>query len=159
MPRRSGKTLYGRTLSERPKKTVIAVAGVAFAVGVKIELFRIGDRRAVKPLIEAGAGVVDVFLKHAIIYALFEIGESESLPADHPLAKQVLLMHEVDRRNAPPHAMPEIQLADEVDPDPEKLSLVATNQVGDRLHTNASLAFADGRIFLRTDTALFAIGP
>jgi hypothetical protein len=46
-----------------------------------------------------------------------------------------------------------------IDPDPEKLSLVATNQVGDRLHTNASLAFADGRIFLRTDTTLFAIGP
>ena len=44
-----------------------------------------------------------------------------------------------------------------VAPDPGGLNLLATNELGAGLHTNASLAFAGGRIFLRTDTVLFAI--
>lgn len=42
-------------------------------------------------------------------------------------------------------------------PDPDGLEILATNELGPGLHTNASLAFAEGRIYLRTDTALFAI--
>lgn len=85
-------------------------------------LGRIGDRRAVKPLLSAGAGEVDAFLRHALIFALHEIGDHENLPADDPLTKQVRLMHEVEQRNASPHAMPKIELADLVEPDPASLA-------------------------------------
>ncbi|SVE13558.1 uncharacterized protein METZ01_LOCUS466412, partial [marine metagenome] len=80
-------------------------------------LGRIGDRRAVKPLLEAGLAKTDPFLQHAIIYALYEIGNEERLPGDHPMTKQVRLMHQVQKRNPSPHVMPEIQLADAVEPD------------------------------------------
>jgi putative membrane-bound dehydrogenase-like protein len=85
-------------------------------------LGRIGDRGAVKPLLEAGAGEMDAFLRHALIYAIHEIGDHENLPVDNPLAKQVRLMHEVEQRNAPPHAMPNIGPADLVEPDPDSLA-------------------------------------
>ena len=83
-------------------------------------LGRIGDRRAVKPLLEAGLDETDPFLRHAIIYALYEIGDKESLPGDHPLTKQVGLMHQVDKRSPSKHVMPDIQLADSVKPDPAR---------------------------------------
>jgi len=82
-------------------------------------LGRIGDRRAVKPLLEVGAGLVDAFLRHVLIFALHEIGDHENLPTDNPLAKQVRLMHQVEQRNAPPHAMPKIELADLIELDPD----------------------------------------
>ncbi|MFT5122008.1 MAG: putative membrane-bound dehydrogenase-like protein [Verrucomicrobiales bacterium] len=85
-------------------------------------LGRIGDRRAVKPLMEAASEKADVFLKHAITYALYEIGDTRSLPEEHPLGKQVRLMHQVDQREPPSHLMPDIQLADDVVPDPETLT-------------------------------------
>ena len=81
-------------------------------------LGRIGDRRAVKPLLEVGAGELDAFLRHALIYALHEIADYEALPVNNPLVKQVRIMREVEQRNAQPHAMPKIELADLVDPDP-----------------------------------------
>ncbi|NNM27993.1 MAG: c-type cytochrome, partial [Akkermansiaceae bacterium] len=58
----------------------------------------------------------------AIVYALYEIGDTGGLPADHPIANQVRRMHGVDARNPSPHAMPEIQLAEAADPDPEQLA-------------------------------------
>ena len=85
-------------------------------------LGRIGDRSAVKSLMEAGSGEVDAFLRHAIIYALYEMGDSKDLPEDDPLGKQVRLMHQVDQRKRPSHAMPKIQLADPVKPDPDQLA-------------------------------------
>ena len=86
-------------------------------------LGKIGDRRAVKPLLEAGSGEeADPFLKHAIIYALFEIGDIKSLPEDDPIGDQVRLMTRVDRAGGPAHDMPEIQLADPVEPDPDTLA-------------------------------------
>jgi len=85
-------------------------------------LGRIGDRRAVKPLLEAGEGELDAFLRHALIFALHEIGAYENLPADDSLAKQVRLMHEVEERNAPPQAMPKIELADLLELDPDSLA-------------------------------------
>lgn len=83
-------------------------------------LGRIGDARAVEPLLESSGGELDPFLKHALIYALFEIGESEGLPVDHPLAKQVGIMHKVARSHPSPHLMPEIELADPVVSDPDQ---------------------------------------
>ena len=83
-------------------------------------LGRIGDRRAVKPLLEAGLAKTDPFLKHAITYALYEIGDEEGLPVDHPMTQQVGLMHKVQKRSPSKYVMPEIQLADEVKPDPAK---------------------------------------
>jgi putative membrane-bound dehydrogenase-like protein len=85
-------------------------------------LGRIGDRRAVKPLLAAGSGEVDAFLRHALIYALYEIGDSQSLPEDHPLGRQARLMHQVDERNPALHALPEIQLADPIASDPDKVA-------------------------------------
>ena len=71
-------------------------------------LGRIGDRMAVQPLLEAGLAKTDPFLKHAIIYAMYEIGDLKSLPGDHPMTKQVGLMHQVAKSNPSPHLMPEI---------------------------------------------------
>ena len=45
-------------------------------------LGKIGSAEAVKPLIDAGSGNIDHFLKHAITYALYEIGET-ALPPDN----------------------------------------------------------------------------
>ena len=83
-------------------------------------LGRIEDRRAVKPLLAAGLAKTDPFLKHAVTYALYEIGDEGSLPPDHPMTKQVGLMHQVDKRSPSTHVMPEIQLANAVKPDPAK---------------------------------------
>lgn len=44
-----------------------------------------------------------------------------------------------------------------VDPDPAALKLIATNPVDENQHTNASLAFAGGRIYFRTDAFLYAV--
>lgn len=44
-----------------------------------------------------------------------------------------------------------------IDPDPAGLKVAAKNAVDPNQHTNASLAFADGRIYLRTDAHLYAI--
>ena len=85
-------------------------------------LGRIGDRRSVKPLLEAGSIESDAFLRHAITYALYEIGDGENLPKDNPLVKQARLMDQVDQADPAPHAIPRIQLADVVEPDPEFLA-------------------------------------
>ena len=45
-------------------------------------LGKIGSAEAVKPLIDVGSGNIDHFLKHAITYALYEIGETEVF---HPI--------------------------------------------------------------------------
>ncbi len=45
-----------------------------------------------------------------------------------------------------------------VEPDPSGLRLLQTNSLEESLHTNCTPAFAEGRIYLRTDTLLFAIG-
>ena len=45
-----------------------------------------------------------------------------------------------------------------VEPDPSGLQLLHTNPLEGNLHTNSTPAFAGGRIFLRTDSHLFAFG-
>ncbi|MBP6784754.1 MAG: PQQ-binding-like beta-propeller repeat protein [Verrucomicrobiales bacterium] len=44
-----------------------------------------------------------------------------------------------------------------IEPDPKALKVIATNPVDENQHTNASLAFAGGRIYLRTDMFLYAV--
>ena len=83
---------------------------------------RIGSRDAVKPLLESYSDDADPFLKHAIVYALYEIGETESLPPNHPAAKQVRLMQKIDQQNVTPDELPEIQLAKVAEPDPKKIA-------------------------------------
>lgn len=83
-------------------------------------LGRIGDRRAVAPLLKAGAKQADAFLKHAITYALFEIGDIAHVPKDHPLGHQLHRMQEIAGRDPAPHSRPEIQLADPVEMDARK---------------------------------------
>ncbi|MGI9239411.1 MAG: HEAT repeat domain-containing protein, partial [Verrucomicrobiales bacterium] len=104
--------LIGQLAADDPQHRRLA----AMALG------RIGDRRAVGPLVKAGSGSVDAFLKHAITYALYEIGDIENLPHDSPLGNQVRLMHEVKQRHRKPHSMPEIKLADPVEPDAGRLA-------------------------------------
>ncbi len=82
-------------------------------------LGRLGDLRAAKPLLAASTGEADAFLTHAICYALYELGEAVSLPDNHPVTKQVTRMHEIAKKGAPVNPLPEIQLADAVEPVPE----------------------------------------
>ena len=85
-------------------------------------LGRIGDRRALKPLIGAALGGADAFLRHAVTYAVYELADGDPLSGEHPLVQDVRRMQQVDGRN-PPDAMPEIRPAEVVEPDPEELAL------------------------------------
>jgi putative heme-binding domain-containing protein len=69
-------------------------------------LGRIGDSTAIQPLLQTSS--TDPFLSHAIVYALYEIGDVRSLPEGHPLAKQVHLMRKADQRNISIDSYPEI---------------------------------------------------
>ena len=85
-------------------------------------LGRIGASEAVRPLLDSWSNETDPFLKHATIYALYEIGNVRGLPTGHPLGKQVRLMRETDRRNVAPGVFPEIQLAEAKKPNPDKIA-------------------------------------
>ena len=85
-------------------------------------LGRIGEDKAVRPLLNAWTNADDPFLRHAITYALFEIGDVRSLPTGHPLGKPVRRMMELDQRNVPLGDYPEIQLAEEQKSNPGKLA-------------------------------------
>jgi putative heme-binding domain-containing protein len=64
----------------------------------------------------------DPFLSHAIVYALYEIGDVRSLPEGHPLAKQVHLMRKADQRNISIDSYPEILPARWKKPNQEQLA-------------------------------------
>ncbi len=85
-------------------------------------LGRIGDRAAVKPLLQTSSTEMDPFLSHAIVYALYEIGDVQSLPESHPLGKQVHLMRKADQRNVSTDSYPEILPARWKKPNQEKLA-------------------------------------
>ncbi len=85
-------------------------------------LGRIGQSEAVKPLLDLWSNKIDPFLRHAIVNAIYEIGDVRSLPTGHPLGKQVRLMREVDQRNVVPGVYPEIQNAKVKKPSPDKLA-------------------------------------
>jgi putative membrane-bound dehydrogenase-like protein len=85
-------------------------------------LGRLGQREAIKPLLEAATTEMDPFLNHAIVYALYEIGDMESMPEYHPLAKQVRLMRKADQRSVQSKAYPKILAARWQKPDQEQLA-------------------------------------
>ena len=86
-------------------------------------LGRIGEGEAVKPLLDSWSNKMDPFLRHAIIYALYEIGDVRGLPSGHPVEQQVRVMREIDRREVATGDYPEIQLAKVEKPNPEKIAL------------------------------------
>jgi putative membrane-bound dehydrogenase-like protein len=83
-------------------------------------LGRIGDSTAIQPLLQTSS--TDPFLSHAIVYALYEIGDVRSLPEGHPLAKQVHLMRKADQRNISIDSYPEILPARWKKPNQEQLA-------------------------------------
>ncbi len=83
-------------------------------------LGRIGNSKAVQPLLRTAS--TDPFLSHAIVYALYEIGDVRSLPTGHPFAKQVHLMQKAERRKVSTGSYPEILPARWQKPDPVKLA-------------------------------------
>ena len=88
---------------------------------VAMALGRIGDNRAVRPLLDAWSGKLDPFLQHAVIYAVFEIGDIRSLPTGHPLEKRVQQMLQTDRQNDSSTEYPEIHAAAEPKLMPEEV--------------------------------------
>jgi putative membrane-bound dehydrogenase-like protein len=84
-------------------------------------LGRIGDNAAIQSLLQASSTKMDPFLSHAIVYALYEIGDVRSLPDGHPLSKQVHLMRKADQRNVRVDAYPEILPARWKKPNQEQL--------------------------------------
>lgn len=85
-------------------------------------LGRIGDNAAIQSLLQASSTKMDPFLSHAIVYALYEIGDVRSLPEGHPLAKQVHLMRKADQRNISIDSYPEILPARWKKPNQEQLA-------------------------------------
>ena len=94
-------------------------------------LGRIGDREAVESLLDAWSDKIDPFLKHAILHALFEIGDLRSLPTGHPLNQQVQRMRQIDQQNLETEHLFEIQLARVKEPD--RLELARQKQRLDEL--------------------------
>ena len=85
-------------------------------------LGRIGDRSAVSALLKAGEKEEDPFLKHAITYALFEIGDMDRISLSHPLGRQLRIMEETAKRDPTPNSRPDIKLADMVKEDPSTVA-------------------------------------
>ncbi|MGB1707963.1 MAG: N,N-dimethylformamidase beta subunit family domain-containing protein, partial [Rubripirellula sp.] len=85
-------------------------------------LGRIGNNNARSPLLTVYSSSGDAFLKHAIIHALYEIDDVDSLPLQHPAAKQVRRMMKTDELNVTPDEFPEIQLARVVELSPEEIT-------------------------------------
>jgi putative membrane-bound dehydrogenase-like protein len=101
-------------LAELRKPDAHSRRGAAMALG------RIGDRRAIAPLLEADSGKGDRFLQHAIAYALYEIGAATSLPPDDAseLARTVrkMLATSAHAKTLPPIPAPKPAASTEVDP-------------------------------------------
>ena len=85
-------------------------------------LGRLGDRDAIKPLLDSWSPSSDPFLRHALVYALFEIGSVRDLPTGHPLGKQVRLMRETQSSTVTTGSYPDIQPADAGQPNPNQLA-------------------------------------
>jgi putative heme-binding domain-containing protein len=71
-------------------------------------LGRLGDSEAIESLLRTYSMEMDPFLIHAIVYALYEIGDVQSVPENHPLGKQVLLMQKADHRGNSKNLYPNI---------------------------------------------------
>ncbi len=84
-------------------------------------LGRIANKSATTPLLTAYSSSADPFLTHAIIHALYEIDDVDSLPLQHPAAKQVRRMLKNDQLNLTPDEFPEIQLAKVIELSPKEM--------------------------------------
>ena len=82
-------------------------------------LGRIGQAQASVPLLECYSTEIDPFLKHAITYAIYEIGELNSLPKKHPVTKRVQRMLKLDRTTIRSARYPEIEFTKADKPGPE----------------------------------------
>ncbi|MDB4367757.1 HEAT repeat domain-containing protein [Akkermansiaceae bacterium] len=102
-------------------------------------LGRMGETRATEALLELSLVKEDPFLKHAATFALYEMGGGVSLPDKHPVSSTVSTMHEVVKKGAPVHPLPEIELAEEVVIAPD----VATRQEARLAELSALLPKAD----------------
>lgn len=80
-------------------------------------LGRIGDRRAIEALVRVGSESCDEFLRHAVSYALYEIGDFENLPAGLEITKDAKLMHENAKSKV--SQIPKIKSAKSIEPSPE----------------------------------------
>ena len=85
-------------------------------------LGRIGDLSSADALMAVGSEELDPFLKHAVTYALFEMGAAENVPVDHPLGQQLRIMAEVAQSGPNPNVRPDIQQADPVETDGAKVA-------------------------------------
>ncbi|MDB4469811.1 HEAT repeat domain-containing protein [Akkermansiaceae bacterium] len=85
-------------------------------------LGRVGDPMAVAPLLQAATAELDAFSRHAITYALYEIGDDEAVSGDHRFSKQLQQMRDIAGRDPAPHSRPEIQWADPVEVDSKNLA-------------------------------------
>ncbi len=81
-------------------------------------LGRLGRTEAIQPLLDAYANQMDPFLRHAITYALYEIGSIDRIAEGHPIAKRLQQMIKLDGTKSGPSDYPEIKLAkvQEIDP-------------------------------------------
>jgi putative heme-binding domain-containing protein len=104
-------------------------------------LGRIGQAQATVPLLQCYSEDMDPFLKHALTYAIYEIGELNGLPKQHPVTKRVQRMLKLDRTTIRSAKYPEIKFIKADKPDPETAArqkeqldtLVASLPQGDAL--------------------------
>ena len=82
-------------------------------------LGRIGQAQATVPLLECYSAAMDPFLKHAITYAIYEIGDQHSLSPKHSVTKRVQRMLKLDRTTIRSAKYPEIEFIQADKPDSE----------------------------------------
>jgi len=85
-------------------------------------LGRLSNSSAVQPLLQAYSTRMDPFLSHAIVYALYELGDAERIPDSHPLGEQLRLMRTAEQRNVASDTYPDILPVRWRKPDAEKLA-------------------------------------
>ena len=85
-------------------------------------LGRIGQAHATVPLLECYSEDMDPFLKHALTYAIYEIGELNGLPKHHPVTKRVQRMLKLDRTTIRSAKYPEIKFIKADKPDSEAVA-------------------------------------
>ncbi len=101
-------------LSKTENPHVLRVAAMA--------LGRIGQAQATVPLLECYSAEMDPFLKHALTYAIYEIGELNSLPKQHPVTRRVQRMLKLDRTTIRSAKYPEIEFIKADKPGPEAVA-------------------------------------
>ena len=101
-------------LSKTENLHVLRVAAMA--------LGRIGQAQATVLLLECYSAEMDPFLKHAITYAIYEIGELNGLPKQHPVTKRVQRMLKLDRTTIRSAKYPEIEFTKADKPGPEAVA-------------------------------------